>query len=200
MTAEFRLSYPALLKPKFNKLSKKDEYSCVAVFPKDANLQNLKQLALEAIHKQWGTDNKTWPKNLRTPFRDQAEREYEQDGKMVMPEGYEKGAFFINLKSQINNKPGVVNQKTEDIIDETDIYAGCWCRATVNAFTYDHAANKGVSFGLRNIQKLRDGDPLGGRTKAQDDFSPVEMPDAADGGGSGDGVAKSADEMFANMM
>ena len=169
MTPKFRVSYPAVLKPKFNKMNNKEEYSVVALFDKGADLSALKAACDEAIKKKWG--NKI-PANIRLPFRDQAERAYEQDGKKLLPNGYTAGAMFINLKS--TQKPGVVDQQTNDIISESDFYAGCYARATVTVYAYEQLGNKGVAFGLQNIQKVAEGDSLLGKAKAQDDFAPVD--------------------------
>jgi hypothetical protein len=73
----------------------------------------------------------------------------------------------------------------QDIIanDETEVYSGAWYRAQVRAFAYENAGNKGVSFGLQNVQKLRDDDPLGsGRIPASKAFEPVDVPAGATGG------------------
>lgn len=167
-TPEFRVSYPNVLKPKLNKLSGQSEYSLVALFPKGADLSKLIAAAKEAMEEEWGSDKAKHPKNLRTPFRDQAEKE--KDG--TLPSGHEAGAIFINLKSK--QRPGVIDRTGNDILEESDFYAGCFAHATVVAYTYDNAGNKGVSFGLQNIQKLKEGEPLGGRTKPQNDFAPIE--------------------------
>lgn len=180
MTPVFRASYPSVFKPKENTLNGKQEYSVVALFSKDADLSGLKKAAQAVIEEKWGKDKKKWPPNLRSPFRDQAERAKidEVTGKKVLPAGYEEGAIFLTIKSQ--NRPGVVDANVQDIIDESDFYAGCYARATVHAYAYDQKGNRGVSFGLANIQKTKDGDPLSGRARAQDDFAPIET----EGGGS----------------
>lgn len=163
MTPEFRVSYPSVFRAKKNELSGKEEYSIVALFKKGEDLSALKAAANKAIEAKWGSDKSKWPKNLRSPFRDQGEKDGPQ---------YEEGAIFMNLKSA--QKPGLVDAKVQDIIDETEFYSGCYARATVRAYVYDQAGNRGVSFGLQNIQKLRDGEPLGGsRVKASSEFAPV---------------------------
>lgn len=174
LTPKFRVSYPNIFKPVVNKLSGQSEYSLQALFPKGTDLTKLKQVAKEVAEAKWGKDK--LPKNLKSPFRDQSDRakEDEETGKTTMPAGYEAGAIYMNLKSK--QRPSVVDQKVEEIIDDSQFYAGCWARASIVAFAYDQAGNKGVSFALRNIQKVADGDPLSGRTTAQDDFSPVDMP------------------------
>lgn len=176
LTPKFRASYPNVFKKKLNDLSKKEEYSLVAVFPKGTDLSGLKKAAKEACFERFGADPKKWPKNLRDPFRSNDEKATEDDttGKKAYPDGYEEGGFFINLKSQ--EKPGLVNGKNEDIITESDFYAGCYARATVSAYAYggkDTGFTPGVAFGLRNIQKMAEGEPLGSRTRAQDDFEPI---------------------------
>ncbi len=170
MTPPFRVSYPNVFKAKKNDLSGQDEYSIVALFPKDADLKPLVAAAEAAMKAEWGEDKKKWPANIRSPFRKQEERAKtdETTGRKVLPSGYTEGAVFLNLKSK--QKPGLVNQKREDIIDDTEFYAGCWARATVSCYAYDKKGNRGVSFGLQNIQKVKDDEPLSGRTTAQDDF------------------------------
>jgi hypothetical protein len=170
-TPEFRVSYPNVFKPKMNDLSGKEEFSLQALFPKRADLSQLKAAAVNAIQKKWG-DKK--PNGLKSPFRDQGERKNE-DG--IIPEGYAEGAIFINLKS--TRQPGVVDKKVQPIIDQEDFYAGCYAIASVSCYAYE-ARNKegkvlarGVSFGLNNIQKTRDGDPFSGRRKAEEEFEAI---------------------------
>ena len=177
-TPEFRVSYPNVFKAKMNTKSEKLEYSLVALFKKGEDLQVLKAAAQEACEEKWGKDKAKWPKNLRSPFRDQADREKtEDDGRTYMPEGYVKGAIYFNLKN--TQKPGVVDQSLQPIIEENEFYAGCYARATLSCYAYDNMGNAGVNFGLRNVQKTRDGDPLGNRTKAEDDFAPIEQQEAS---------------------
>lgn len=167
ITPKFRASYPNVFKPELNQLSKKEEFSITALFPKAADLTALKNAAQEAIIKTWGEDKTKWPPNLRTPFRDQAERKKEG----VLPAAHEEGAIFMKFKSK--SKPGVVDESVQKIIDEAAFYPGCWAVASVNAYTYDQAGNKGVAFGLNNVQKVGDDEPLGGKTSPDMDFKPV---------------------------
>lgn len=171
-TPAFRVSYPNVFKPRKNDLNDKMEYSIVALFKKGEDLTKLKEACQKAIVDKWGPDKTKWPKNLRTPFRLQEERAKEVDGKRILPAGHEEGAVFLNLKS--NRKPGVVDQNVQDIINEEEFYAGCWARASVNAFAYSQKGNNGVSFGLGNIQKVKDGEPLGNRARPEEDFAPIQ--------------------------
>jgi hypothetical protein len=161
-TPQFRISFPALFQPKLNELNGNMEYSCVALFPKDADLSELKQAAEAAVVDKWGSDSSKWPKPLKSPFRDQGEKEYS---------GYESGAVFMTLKSK--NKPGIVDANVKSIIDPSKVYAGVWALAHVNAFAYDQKGNRGVSFGLEHIQIVKDDEPLDGRTKVDAAFKPI---------------------------
>lgn len=174
VTPKFRVSYPNVFKARKNELNGKEEFSVVALFDKGADLTALKKAAQEATIKKWGADKTKWPTNIRSPFRDQGEREKEG----TLPAGHEKGAIFMNFKS--TQKPGVVDQQVQPIIDEADFYAGCYAIASVNAYAYDQKGNRGVSFGLGNLQKVKDGEPLGGRTRAQDDFAPIAVEEGVE--------------------
>lgn len=176
ITPDFRVSFPFAFRPqKAMQEGAEPKYSVVMLFKKGENLDALKKAAKEAAVEKWGADQSKWPKNLRLPFRDQGEKEFE---------GYEAGAICVTATSR--QKPGLVNAKNEDIINEADFYAGCYARASVRAFAYDKAGNRGVAFGLQNIQKLRDGEPLGGRVKPQDEFEPVSDAAVSETGSSED--------------
>lgn len=161
LTPEFRVSFPAVFKAKSFE-GQEPKYSITMLFDKKADLTGLKKAIQAAAVEKWGEDKAKWPKNLRTPLRDGDEKELD---------GY-AGHYFVNASSK--QKPGLVNQKVEPIISEDDFYAGCYARATLQAFAYDTAGNKGVSFGLQNIQKLRDGDTFSGRRRPSDEFTAVE--------------------------
>ena len=163
ITGKFRVSFPYVFRPsKPMQVGAEPKYSVTMLFSKDADLTKLKAAVRAAAVDKWGADQAQWPKGMRNPFRDQGEKEYE---------GYEKGLIFIVATSK--QRPGLVDAKLQDIIEEKDFYPGCYARASVRAFAYDQAGNRGVAFGLQNIQKLADGEPLGGRTRPADDFEPV---------------------------
>lgn len=167
LTPEARVNFPNLFVSRRNDLSGKDEFSVVLIFDKSADLAILRNAVQSAIRGKWG-DNK--PQGLRSPFRNGS---VDREGKLE----YED-KIFINAKSQY--KPGVVDHNVNDIIDAQEIYSGCYGRATLTCYAYDRMGNKGVSFGLRNFQKLRDGEPIAGsRVKAEDEFEPVADSGAA---------------------
>ena len=160
ITPECVLSYPQLIEARsFNGGDPK--YSVTLGFQDGVDIGELKRAALEVLKERWGTKVEDMLKNkqLRLPFRAGEEK------------GYPDGSIFINVTTQ--QRPGVVDQRVQPVMDPSDIYPGCVARASVRAFAYDKAGNKGVSFGLLNVQKLRDGERLDSRTRPEDDFGAV---------------------------
>jgi hypothetical protein len=72
-----------------------------------------------------------------------------------------------------------------------EAYGGAYMRAQIHAYWYDVKGNKGVTFGLDNVQFVRDGEPFGGRQKAEDAFDAIETPSGAipTGASTGDPLA-----------
>ena len=171
MTPKFRASFANVFRPgKAMEDGQEPKYGVMMLFDKDADLSALKAAAQQAVVDEWGADKAKWPKNLRSPFRDQGEK----DG-----EAFVAGAMFVTATSK--QKPGLVDQRNQPIIDESEFFSGCYARATVRAFAYDKAGNRGVAFGLQNVQKLADGEPLGGaRVAAEKEFEPVETGGGTD--------------------
>lgn len=173
-TPEFRISYPKVFTPEINKLSKKSEYSIEALFPLKAEMGPLKAAAEAACIKTFGADKTKWPKNLRSPFRDQKEKA--KDGKL--PEGLIPGAVFMRFKcDSTKHKPVIVDQNVQPIIEESKFYAGGWARASVNAFAYSQGGNNGVSFGLNSLQFTKDDQPFSGRPSVEEAFEPIAGSD-----------------------
>jgi hypothetical protein len=79
------------------------------------------------------------------------------------------GHYFINASS--NEKPGVVDADLNPILDQSEFYSGCYGRASITLYPYDTSGSKGIAAGLNNVQKLEDGDKLGGATSAAADFA-----------------------------
>jgi len=78
-------------------------------------------------------------------------------------------SYFINANS--NTAPQVVDKNVNPILDRSEVYSGIYARVSINCYAFNSNGNKGIACGLGNIQKIRDGEPLGGRTNAADDFS-----------------------------
>ena len=87
-------------------------------------------------------------------------------------------SYFFNANSK--QAPQVVDKNVQPILDQSEVYSGCYGRISVNFYGFSTNGNKGIAAGLGNIQKLRDGESLGGRTNAEDDFDAVEVDDEED--------------------
>ena len=175
LTPEFRVSFPYIMtgqekdQVKNGVVEKVVKYSVTMLFPKDADLTVLATLVNNVMVEKFGPDKTKWPK-IRKPFRDQGE-------KADKYKGYEAGAVFATATS--NQKPGVLDVTGKRIVEPSEFYAGCYAVATVRAFYYKNTGNEGVAFGLSNIMKTRDGENIGGRASAEDEFKAIVGQGAA---------------------
>ena len=76
-------------------------------------------------------------------------------------------SYFINA----NSAPGIVDANCSPILERSEVYSGVYGRASISFYAFNSNGNKGIACGLNNLQKIRDGEPLGGRTRAEDDFA-----------------------------
>ena len=107
---------------------------------------------------------------IKTPLR---------DGDLERPddEAY-ANAYFINANSA--TAPGIVDADRQPIIDHSEVYSGVYGRASINFYAFNSNGNRGIACGLNNLQKIRDGEPLGGKRRAEDDFNDDEDSDFLD--------------------
>ncbi len=104
---------------------------------------------------------------LKTPLRD-------GDAERPDDETY-ADAYFINANSA--TAPGIVDADRNPILDRSEVYSGVYGRASINFYAFNSNGNKGIACGLNNLQKIRDGEPLGGKSRAEDDFATEEDED-----------------------
>lgn len=178
ITPEFRAAFVGLFRataPKENPDGKK-KYSIRAVFMPSTDLSAMKSAAKTAASEKWGNNV---PKSMRSPFRLNEELDNPIPG---VPDD----AIIMTFSANEDRRPGLVDAQLQDIIDDSEVYSGAWFRAQVRAYAYEQAGNRGVAFGLENVQKLRDDDPLGGgRVPASKAFEAF-----------GGGASKSAGNLF----
>jgi hypothetical protein len=168
VTGVVRASYANIMRAKRNEMNGKEEYSVVCLVPKTdtATVEGLKAAAKAAIAAKWPAGA---PKGMRNPMRD-GDTETKADGTALGAEY--QGCFFFNAKTDASrNKPSVIDKLGHDLIDPDAVVSGDFIRVSVNAYAYDAAGNRGVSFGLNNVLLDRKGEPLGGsRPSAAQDF------------------------------
>lgn len=202
-TPEFRVSYPNVFEAvKVNPTDKTAKYGVVAIFQvaetekskaagtKIVDIEPLKQLCRNVAIEKFGPDRTKWPM-LKFPFRDGGTEPSHKD-----KDGYGPGTIFVSIQSV--NKPGVVESfagpdgRPAPLAAQTDFYAGCYARAEVNAYYWEFMGKKGISLGLQNLQKLRDGERFGGRGNAADSFDAIDAP-AGQPAGAAVGASAAAD-------
>jgi hypothetical protein len=181
MTPKARLSFANLFRPRVSRFdATKSNYSCVLVFEPGTDLTALKSLVWRAAVEAFGESRARDTSATQYPFK--ALRA--DDPKIP---GFPDGSVAINCQSQF--PPGLCDQSRQPVIDPNTIYSGCYVHATVNAFAWERAGKRGVSFGLGNMQKIADGPRLDNRRTIEQDFQP--LPGAAAGpvgGGSDTGI------------
>ena len=144
------------------------KYSASILIPKSdtktlAKVKAAIQAAYEEGEGKLKGNGKTAPSlaSLKTPLRD-------GDTERPDDEAY-AGHWFINANS--NTAPGVVDANREPIYDTSEIYSGVYARVSLSFYAFNSNGNRGIACALQNIQKVRDGEPLGGKSKAEDDFN-----------------------------
>lgn len=165
VTGKTRLSYAHLFKPRAGIAGGEEKYSVSLIIPKTdkETLEKVERAIEKATKEGVSRYGSKFGKgaNFRTPLRD---GDTDKSDDTVY-----KNSYFLNVNSK--TKPGVVDKDVNPILDPSEVYSGCYGRASIVAFPYSVNGSAGVSFALHNIQKLEDGEPLGGKARAEDDFS-----------------------------
>ena len=104
---------------------------------------------------------------LKTPLRD-GDAERPDDPAYA-------NAYFMNANN--SSAPGIVDADRQPIIERSEIYSGVYGRASVNFYAFNTNGNKGIACSLNNLQKIRDGEHLGGKSNAEDDFATEDDED-----------------------
>lgn len=150
------------------------KFSVSLIIPKDdtATVSKIKaaiQSAYEEGQSKLKGNGKTVPtlSIIKTPLR---------DGDLERPddEAY-AGCYFINANSA--SAPGIVDAARQPVIDRSEVYSGVYGRASINFYAFNSNGNKGIACGLNNLQKIKDGEPLGGKSRAEDDFATADDED-----------------------
>ncbi|PKM70128.1 MAG: DUF2815 domain-containing protein [Firmicutes bacterium HGW-Firmicutes-11] len=173
ITGKVRLSYAHLFTPKAAPGSTEAKYSVSLIIPKSdkKTLSNIRRAIENAtqngIASKWGGK---LPRNLKTPLRD-GDDERPDDPTYA-------NSYFINATSK--TAPGLVDQRRQPIISEEDLYSGAYAFVSVNFYPFDTNGSKGIACGLNNVMKAADGDFLGGRASADEDFKDIEVDEDED--------------------
>lgn len=104
---------------------------------------------------------------IKTPLRD-------GDTERPDDEAY-KNSYFINANSA--TAPGIVDADRNPILERSEVYSGVYGRASISLYAFNSNGNRGIACGLNNLQKISDGEPLGGKARAEDDFDTEDDDD-----------------------
>lgn len=169
ITPKFRVAFPHVFKPSAMPGADKEKYSVVMLYKKSQDLTPIKRALRAAKIAKFGADKDEWP-DLESPVVDGDDSQFEDY------EGY-KGHWAIKASTNPDQKPSVVDENVDPIVDQGDFYPGCYAIASVFAFVWKFGKKEGVSFILDHIQKVGDGKPFGGKKPADQVFSPVSAGD-----------------------
>lgn len=171
LVGEARMNFVRVFKPEaFN--GGKPKYSVILSFDKNnvelvSTIQKAIDECTEKAKQQYGGK---LPKGFKIVELKDGDIDYDTEG----------FAGQFTLKASSEYKPEVV-KKTKvmgqsslvPITDEDEFYSGCYGYASVTFFSYDTGMTKGVTCGLNNLLKTRDGERLGGGGGAASDFAGV---------------------------
>lgn len=164
---ETRWSYANLWEPKsINGGTPK--FSVSLIIPKsDAKTIDKVKAAIEAAYREGEAklkgNGKSVPTlaSIKNPLRD-------GDAERPDDEAY-ANAYFINANA--TTAPGIVDADCNPVLTRSEVYSGVYGRASINFYAFNSNGNRGIACGLNNLQKIRDGAPLGGKASAESDFA-----------------------------
>ena len=144
------------------------KYSVSLIIPKsDTKTVAKLKAAIEAAYREGESklkgNGKTVPPlaAIKNPLRD-------GDTERPDDEAY-ANAYFINANA--TTAPGIVDVDRNPILIRSEVYSGVYGRASISFYAFNSNGNKGIACGLNNLQKVRDGEPLGGKASAESDFA-----------------------------
>jgi hypothetical protein len=150
------------------------KYSVSLIIPKSDTRTLAKiKTAIEAAYKEGEAklkgNGKTVPalSAIKTPLRD-GDTERPDDPAYAH-------AYFINANA--TSAPGIVDADVNPILTRSEVYSGVYGRASITFYAFNSSGNKGIACGLNNLQKIRDGEPLGGKASAEEDFATDDNED-----------------------
>ena len=147
------------------------KYSVSLIIPKsDTTTVKKIEAAIQAAYEEGESklkgNGKSVPslKVLKTPLR---------DGDLERPDDAAYAdSYFVNANSAA--APGIVDADRQPILERSEVYSGVYGRASINFYAFNSNGNKGIACGLNNLQKIADGEPLGGKSRAEAYFASDE--------------------------
>ncbi len=172
ITGKVRFSYLHIWEPTSVEQDGEKKYSASLIIPKsDKAMVARIKAAIEAAKEQGKVKfGGKVPATLKLPLR---------DGDLERPEDEAyANSFFINANCK--TQPGIVDKKRQKILNQEEVYSGCYGLASITFYAFNTKGNKGIACGLNHIMKQEDGEALGGRVAAEIDFADVSVDDQDD--------------------
>nr|DAD98243.1 MAG TPA: DNA helix destabilizing protein [Myoviridae sp. ctiu99] len=173
-TGKVRLSYANIWAPKsFD--GQPEKYSCSLIIPKSdtktvGRIREAIKTLLADKDVQTKLGGKT--KGLKMPLRD-GDTDREDDPNYA-------DCYFINASATPEHRPLILDRDKNEVLDQSEVYSGCYCQASISLYAFNSNGNKGIGCGLRGIRKLADGEPLGGSVVTADEFDDDDIDDTDD--------------------
>lgn len=153
-TGKVRFTYVNLFTPRAIEVGQEAKYSICLLIPKsDVRTVQAIQAGIEEA-RQYGMRAKWQGESLeafRSPLRDGDE---EREGAAYA------GHYFMNAYTRY--KPLVVDDLKQVIVAPEQVYSGCYGKAVLQFYAYSSPGTKGIACNLMGVQKLAEGEPLGG--------------------------------------
>lgn len=183
-TPKGRVSFPHCFTPRAAQPGAAEKYSITLLIPKTEDISKIMELRNKAVLDKW-PDEARRPKAIHNPIKD-GDTDVMADGSLRKEKYPELAGHWLITASRgkKSGRPKIVDNNMQEILEEGDLYAGCYARMSIHAFAYAPTKENpqikyGVSFGLNNVQKLAEGEPLGGMSsRPEDDFEPVAGMDS----------------------
>lgn len=197
VTPVCRLAYPNIFTA-----DKDGKYSAVLLFEKQGFDPTFMRTIVDEIKGQLQTS--TFKQGFPATFKGNPLK----DGDVPNSMGNTPfaGFFYCNVKS--NFQPGVVAsfpdpvKKGADgrplpmiIEDSREIYGGVYARVSMHAYYYNSQGNLGIGLSLNSVQKIKDGEQLGGASNPANDFDCYETNEITDASG----VVNNVDAMMGGI-
>lgn len=156
------MSYVHLFKPYAYQPGQEEKFQVTILVPKtDVDTMNRINAAIDAA-KQRGISEK-WngqcPPIVPTPVYD-GDGVRPSDGMAFGPEC--RGCYVFTASAKADYPPEIVDKMGNPIINQSEVYSGMYGRVNVTFFPYAFGGKKGIGCGLGPVQKLEDGEALGG--------------------------------------
>lgn len=158
-TGEVKLSFPRLFELDPTAEFNKDKYTTSIIITEEEKefLEKVvvKNTYYDAIktYQKWGGAQ---PKNFQMPAVKLLSLEEKE---MFYPAS--QGTYY-SIIAKTNEKPQLVDLQTKPLQDKNELYSGVIVRLSLSAYPWAYGGKTGVSFSLGVVQKLADGQRIGG--------------------------------------